>query len=944
LSPSGARVSIGAFRLSGGFRLKLLRADFPPHTRCRALTLLLLAVCAAPLLLPAPARAQQQTNPVDRKVENPITDTPSVNPLSQDQPPIRLRPRPRPDGAQGAQPTDELEVRANHNEVSGPEGAHVVVYEGNVDIRVGIYRLQADKVTDYEAKSRVVAEGNVVFDQGEVQRITGSRAEWNYAGKTGSFENSTGFTNQTQDGTIMYFTADRVEKVAGDKIVIINGEVTACGDDEVPKWSFKTARATIKLADKVKLSKPRFLVKGVPVFWLPYASVSLKRRDRESGFLTPTFSGSGEKGMRFSNAYYQTLGRSADITFRNDIYTKRGLGFGADVRTRANSRSFLNLGFYTVRDRVLGAKEDSAHPDQGGSSFYVDGVHYFPNGFLAAADVNITSNLAFRQVFSDSIQLAISPEERSQVFVNRNFGAYSFNFIAKTQVTSIPSVRVRTRSLPGVWVEKRPTLVSWLKDKLPVYFSFESSLEGVSRKETVEDLGTFLAEGNQNAVITPSIVQRLDFNPSATLPLSLDGWGVTLQARLRGTYYSNSIDPVTRLVLPGDVTRGYGELSVDVRPPALARNFHNGDGSFRFRHVVEPYLTYRKIDGISNFHEIIRFDDVDAVADTNEFEYGVTNRFFLRRSAESVRGRGRSARANSGRTRPEDAGPRQAGEAGRDAARAGREEGKEGKEEKKAEDTDPRVPKNTRVSGVLTALRQSQSPLTRQPYEFLSVTVRQKYFFDPTFGGALVPGRRNQFYPLNTFSGFTYGGVPRRFSPLNVEARLRTPTRAGSELFSDVRTDIDTLGEGGGLRDLAISFGLRRRLAVLRAVEAFQTFYYTRAVTLAPSLQQFSDRRGNEPGTLQGSQWSPSFFVGDRDRGYFGGASFFFDFQNRPGKGSSSLISSTVTVGRAWDCCSVVGQYFTFNVGLRNENRFVFSFRLNGIGAFGTEQIGQRLR
>jgi len=924
-----------------------LRAEFPPHTRCRALTLLLLAVCAAPLLLPpAPARAQQQTNPVDRKVENPVTDTPSVNPLSQEQPPIRPRPRPRPDGAQGAQPTDELEVRAARNEVSGPEGAHVVVYEGNVDIRVGIYRLQADKVTDYEAKSRVVAEGNVVFDQGEFQRITGSRAEWDYDKKTGFFENSTGFTNQTQDGTIMYFTADRVEKVSGDRVVIVNGEVTACGDDEVPKWSFKTARATIQLADKVKLRRPRFLVKGVPVFVLPYASVSLKRRDRASGFLTPTFSGSGEKGMRFSNAYYQTLGRSADITLRNDIYTKRGLGFGADLRTRANSRSFLNVGFYTVKDRVLGAKADDAHPDQGGSSFYVDGVHYFPNGFLAAADVNITSNLAFRQVFSDSIQLAISPEERSQVFVNRNFGAYSFNFIARTQVTSIPSVRVRTRSLPGIWVEKRPTLVSRLKENLPVYFSFESSLEGVSRKETIEDLGTFLAEGNQNAVITPSIVQRLDFNPSATLPLSLDGWGVTLQARLRGTYYSNSIDPLTRLVLPGDVTRGYGEFSVDVRPPALARNFHRGDGSFRFRHVVEPYLTYRKIGGISNFHEIIRFDDVDAVADTNEFEYGVTNRFFLRRSAESVRGRGRAPRAGAGtgRVRPEDAGPRQAGEKNaREGRQAAGQENEEGKEQQK-EEGDERVPKNTRVSGALTALKQSQSPLTRQPYEFLSVTVRQKYFFDPTFGGALVPGRRNQFYPLNTFSGFTYGGVPRRFSPLNVEARLRTPTRADSELFSDVRTDIDTLGEGGGLRDLAVSFGLRRRVAVLRAVEAFQTFYYTRAITLAPSLRQFSDRRGNEPGTLQGSQWSPSFFVGDRDRGYFGGASFFFDFQNRPGKGSSSLISSTVTAGHAWDCCAVVGQYFTFNVGLRNENRFVFSFRLNGIGAFGTEQIGQRFR
>ena len=934
----------GAFRLSGGFRLKLLRAYVPQHRRGPALTLPVVLVCAF-LFSAAPARAQQQTNPVDRKVENPVTDTPNVNPLSQDRPVIRPRPRTRPPGEQGAQPTDEIDIRSDRQTVTGPEGDHVTVFEGNVDVRVGIYRLQADKVTDYEARSRVVAEGNVVFDQGEFQRITGSRAEWNYATKVGFFENSTGFTNQTQDGTIMYFTADRVEKVSGDQIVIINGEVTACGDDEVPKWSFKTARARIKLADKVKLSKPRLLVKGVPVFWLPYASVSIKQRDRASGFLTPTFSGSGEKGMRFSNAYYQTLGRSADITFRNDVYTKRGIGFGADLRTRANSRSFLNLGFYTVKDRVLGPRQDDAHPDQGGSSFYVDGVHYFPNGFLAAADINITSNLAFRQIFSDSIQLAISPEERSQVFVNKNVGAYSFNFIARTQVTSIPTVRVRTRSLPGITFEKRPGLVSWLKDKLPLYFSYESSIEGVSRKETVEDLATFLAEGNQNPVITPSIVQRLDFRPAVTLPLDINGWGVTLTGRARATYYSNSIDPLTRLVLAKDVVRGYGEFEFDVRPPALARNFRRGDGSFRFRHVVEPYLTYRKIGGISDgFHDLIRFDEAEAVADTNEFEYGVTNRFFLRRSAESV---GRRAE-REGRVRPEDAGVRRAGERTAEDVRREREaeakerEGKEKEEEEEA--GDPRVPRNTRVSGQLTALRASQSPLTRQPYEFLSVTVRQKYFIDPTFGGALIPGRRNQFYPIYNFSGFTYGGVPRRFSPLNIEARLRTPTRADSELFTDVRTDIDTLGQGGGLRDLAISFGLRRRMRVLRAIEAFQTFYYTRAITLAPSLRQYSNAAGNEPGTLQGSQWSPSFFAGDRNRGPFGGASFFFDFQNRPGKGSSSLISSTVTLGHAWDCCAVVGQYFTFNVGLRNENRFVFSFRLNGIGTFGTEQIGQRFR
>ena len=674
----------------------------------RALTLS--AVCAVFAFLLAaapPARAQQQTNPVERKVENPITDTPSVSPLTQEQPVPRPRKRQQPAGAtSGEQPTDELDVRADRQSASGPKDAQVVVFEGNVDIHVGIFRLQADKVTDYEARNKVVAEGNVVFDQGEFQRITGSRAEWNYQTKVGSFENATGFTNQTQDGTVMYFTAAHVEKVSGNKIVIINGEITACGDDEVPKWSFKAARATITLADRVRIKNPRFLVKGVPVFWLPYATVSIKPRDRASGFLTPTIGGSGKKGFRISNGYYQTLGRSADLTLRSDVFTKRGLGFGADLRTRANSRSYLDMGFYAIKDRVFGQKANADNPDQGGSSFYVDGVHYFPNGFLAAADINITSNLAFRQIFSDSIQLAISPEERSQVFVNKNFGDYSFDFIARTQVISIPSVRVRTRELPGISLDKRPGLVSWLEDKLPLYFSFESSIGGVSRKETVEDPATFLAEGNQNPIITPSIVQRLDFHPQISVPFDLGGWGVTASAGVRGTYYSNSIDPLTRIVLSRDLLRGYGEFSLDVRPPALARNFHHGDNTFWFRHVIEPYFTYRKVGGISNFERIIRFDELDAVADTNEIEYGIVNRFFLRRSSESVGG---------GRTKSKE----------KERSGAGSDKGKNG-EDKEGETAHEEIPKNTRVSGQLTALAAGKSPLRHQPFEFLSITVRQK--------------------------------------------------------------------------------------------------------------------------------------------------------------------------------------------------------------------------
>ncbi len=76
----------------------------------------------------------QQTNPVDRKVTNPMTDTPNVNPLTNDQP---ARQRSAPQTGDQAASTDRITVDATRQSVSGPETARVAVYEGNVDVRIG---------------------------------------------------------------------------------------------------------------------------------------------------------------------------------------------------------------------------------------------------------------------------------------------------------------------------------------------------------------------------------------------------------------------------------------------------------------------------------------------------------------------------------------------------------------------------------------------------------------------------------------------------------------------------------------------------------------------------------------------------------------------------------------------------------------------------------------
>jgi len=220
----------------------------------------------------------QQTNPVDRQVSNPITDTPNINPIAPEKdisaPKQKKKAGVEPEGGDG-----EIVVYSDSQTVEGEKGHRIVHHRGNVDVRYGIYRLQANETTIYEAENKIVAAGSVIFDQGDDQRITGAKAVWNYKTKLGVFEDATGFTNQTNDGTVIYFTAERVERVSLTEIIVTKGVFTAC-EEAVPKWSFTADRAQIRTNDKLKLKNAKFRVKDVPIVILPFASIPIKQKDR----------------------------------------------------------------------------------------------------------------------------------------------------------------------------------------------------------------------------------------------------------------------------------------------------------------------------------------------------------------------------------------------------------------------------------------------------------------------------------------------------------------------------------------------------------------------------------------------------------------------------------------------------------------------------------------
>jgi LPS-assembly protein len=923
-----------------------------------ALLLITLAADAAPAS-PQPSQKADKRQKKEKKQarQNGATDT--AQPAEKDS-----------TAGGGSSDPEEVSIVADHQSKTGD----LQLAEGYVIATLGDFRLQADRVTFNSATGDMVAEGNVIFDEGTDQRVTARRAEINWNSRRGVFWDTTGFTNRTQTGEYLYFNAERIEKTGPGTYELFNATVTSC-EDAVPKWSFSARRAALEVDDRLKLHNSVFRVKTLPVFVLPYAWIPVTKTERQSGFLIPTTGSSNQKGRTIKTAYYQTLGQSADITFRNDVYTARGLGFGGEFRAQTDEKSFMRLGVFTVKDRLFGEPGEN----QGGTAFIGEAVQHLPRGWLAVGNVSLVSSLRFRQAFSDDISQVIDPRRESTFYANNNTGNVSFNFLASNETIRLfrPNAGTPDESLPGagtdfdVKIRRAPAIDLTFYPKrliasLPIYFSFESSAGAFKREETVDDA---------TVLVTPSAVQRFDFKPRITVPLAtFAGIAVTPSLSLRETFYTSSIDPDVPMFVPErfaltsndprlnsassefdpditlfdrnaldsvtteSISRRYAELEVDIRPPGLEKDFLNDDGSRRFKHLIEPYLTYRLIKGIGDeFDEIIRFDESDAIANTNEFEYSIVNRFFTTRRTSNLSRR---------RDRRPVAQPDQM-----DTARPDRSDRRKKREDRKEQASGDDAQKKAKLEtgeraemsqGGRAAARQGRdaddeatdveslkpgnedSPA--QPYEFLTVKVSQKYFIDRNFGGALVEGRRNQFYPINTLSGFTFGGRTRSFSPLNVKLRYRPL----STMYADVRMDIGR--DDSAVRNLTVGGGVATDNLSVSA-----SYNLSRRIDLAPN--RF------EPGTFPGNQLTTTVQFGDETRGLYGGARIGYDFTDRfvtaDSISTGRLRYSRSFMGYQWDCCGLQFNYNTFKAGLRNESSLSFTFSLAGLGSFGSDQFSQ---
>jgi len=499
---------------------------------------------------------------------------------------------------------------------------------GRVVLFYGDYVLRADRIVYHPSTTLVEAEGHLQLKGGaEDILLNAERGDMCLKAHTGHFytiNGSLGMRNAshskvyTSPDPFLFRGRELVEKGPGS-YQVIDGAMTNC---PLPKPDWLLLSHSIELQDgRASAKNIRFQLFGVPLLYLPFLRHSAAGDPRQSGFLIPVFSYSTIKGLTLGEQIYVVLGRSADLTIGTEYYSQRGFSPNGDFRFRGSDLNVFNARWNALLDRRIGPATSSMG-NQGGIDILAEGRRDFSPDTRLAGTAEFLSKYLYRLVFNSNYTQATDSTVRSEVAYTTHHDGFvvSANAARFQSFSGISSNNeIRILHLPGIHAD----VVEEPLGSSPFYGEMSASVDHITRAQN-----GFHAYNDG----------RFDVHPQLSLPWVHDGWSVVPSAGLRLTGYSNSQTPDLANQNAGNPTinhesllRRDAEFSLDLRPPAIERDFRTAGRGYELRHVIESELSYHFVGGIGQqAQRVLLADSNDIATDTNEAGFSVTQRLYVR--------------------------------------------------------------------------------------------------------------------------------------------------------------------------------------------------------------------------------------------------------------------------------------------------------------------------
>ena len=819
-----------------------------------------------------------------------------------------------PDAIPIPPPSTPLHIESQTQSTSS---AGLDILDGNVVITYRDRILQADHIEYSSDTGDVTLTGHVILTVGETdEHIEASHGTVNIQTMNGRFYDVAGSVGLHQkpvddaasvtqravyaNGNPFLFTGKLVVKSGPRQLHIFSGTITSCQLAH-PDWLLSGREFSVE-GTKAYARNSVFRLLSLPILWLPYVTHPVDASSRQTGILIPEIGfNSAAKGNTIGEQIYWAINRSTDLTIGTIYYTARGWEQTASLRYRGLGSDFFRAHYSALHDRGYYPGGGKVYLNQSGTDILLSARHDLfaeddsapspPVRARIVADVEYLSSFPYREAFSSNFNQAVSSDVVSTVYATREWDGMA---------ASVEGDRYQG--------EKRIATAKPKQDEQQVHIFHAPAFEFTATDHTLGSSGfewnfdssVAALKRTQPNFSTSGMIERLDIHPELAYPFGGGGWRVRPAIGGRETFYSRSrFPPVAgeaQVENTNPINRADVEIQFDIRPPILERTFESG--FFRkvlrhdARHTIEPEVVYRYIHGIDNFHQVLRFDSVDTASDTNELEYGATQRLFLRRKANS---------------------PCQAAGAAADVTEI---LGSAGKDADAIEDP-----------GQATNRADAAPPVCGNR-EWISWRVAQKYFFDPHFGGAVdLNGPRSILETTLDFSGISFLTGPRTISPIISRLRVRTSEKTDVEWDFDYDTCSSSVA---GLTNRTLpcrrKFTSNNVYVDVHQGKVFSGISYARLNAPARSyvegvLSTVADF--NQMRVLLG-------FGKPTKAGLSAAANAGIDIDR------GSVQYGAVQASYNWNCCGVSVEYRKYELGTsRNDNGYKFNFTLANIGSAG---------
>ncbi len=778
---------------------------------------------------------------------------------------------------------------------------NVYKLHGDAEIHYRTYILRADDVTYDSDTGEATASGHFTLDGGpNDDHLKASHGTYNLTAETGRFYDVTATTGLQFRGSRVVltstspfaFTGKLVERTSPDHYLVYDGTITTCHLPR-PNWEFQAHKIVVDVGGNAQIVNSTFWLHGFPILYFPYATHPVDRYARQTGFLIPTAGRSSTNGNEVGDAFYWDINRSMDGTLGAEYMSKRGWMQRGEYRARPSDTSYVDLNYFGVIDRGIEIQVQNNGVQtaqilrEGGQEVRLTAEGNF-YGFRALSNVDYLSSFLFRLAFNEVFTQAVNSEVKSQVFISNAFNGFSMSSMVERYQDYFQTINPTNGALSNpptfdaVQIFHTPSIDASSVDRAlgrsPFFWSFDASVTGLSRSEP--------------GFHTSSLLGRVDFSPEISLPVQFHGWSLRPALALHETYYTErfvlgvtSNDPTNRQAL---------ETSVEIRPPVLEKVFDNEFLGRKWKHVIEPRAVYRLVTGVNDFANVLHFDERDILSNTHEVEYGFVTRLYSKHTSGKAQDcETPMAGIAVGAAAPEQLVPWQ------------------------------------RVSSL------DDQPCAAGPAvkELATWELAQKYFLDPNFGGAVVPGQRNVFTTTENLTGIAFITRPRHLSPLVSRLRLATSSHTDTEWDLDYdfqlgRINASTLLVNYNLGQFTIGGG-DAFLQIPQPTTSSQQNLGTCTAAFTTTQQP----------TCQFQQFRVALgYGGLNHRGLSAAANFGIDADT----GQLQFASAQTTYN--WDCCGMTVEYRRYAIAnVRNENLFRFTFTLANIGSFGNLRKQERL-